>query len=964
MTDSSLSSDDRALDRPIDQVRESFLAVDANWTVTDLNEAAADLFERSRTDLLDEPLWTALPGLADSAFERECKTALESGVSRRLEAEYRPTERWLEAEVRPTEDGLSMSIRDVTERVEMRQRLRENEEALERLHQIASDRERSYGEKIDSMLAVGRDRFGTTTGFLTRIDATTQEIVRSVGDHPKLQPGSTAPLSEAYCRHTIDADAPLAVADTEAAGYGDDPAYERFGLGCYLGATITVEGEQFGTVCFADEHPRERPFTEREATFLELLTDWIGALLEQRRYERRLSRQQAFTESIMNSLPDPLYVVDEDGQLLEYNDRLETVTGYDSDQLDRMEALELVADDDREAVGAAMDRAWNGEQTATEANIETAAGGHIPYELSAAPLFDRSGTVTGVTGVGRDVTERRTHERRLSGLLELTRSLMQARDREHVAEITTNAAEEILGFDHAVFRLYDSETETLKPAALSDSVVESMGERPVYSVGEGNPGEVFASGESRRIDDVDDPHDELGAVQSVMYYPVGVHGTISIGATERDAFDETDEQLLALLGTSAAAACIRARREREVREAREHTERVLERVNGLIENTIAVLVQATGREELEQGVVEELAATDPYSFACIFQPEIATDTLVPSAHAGDADVEIETATVDFSAAGDPIGDAYREREPKLCADVAECASWADLTVDSGAEAFLAVPLVYKEATYGVLVVFAADVSMVDEREQVVLDALGAAIANAINAVERGRILDSTESIELEVALDDETVVFSRLSAGTDCTVESVGSEFRSDGRTRLYLEVRGDDTQTVLERAREDDLFTELTCIVERDEECLLDVVLDDSLLATLTEYGALPQRAVGENGRTRITVEVPTQAQARELFDLIEDAYTGVDLLGYHERERPVETRQEFRASLFDRFTDRQETALRTAFLGGFFDWPRDVDGNELAEAMGISRPTYHQHLRAAQRKAFEELFESPTRD
>jgi predicted DNA binding protein len=30
----------------------------------------------------------------------------------------------------------------------------------------------------------------------------------------------------------------------------------------------------------------------------------------------------------------------------------------------------------------------------------------------------------------------------------------------------------------------------------------------------------------------------------------------------------------------------------------------------------------------------------------------------------------------------------------------------------------------------------------------------------------------------------------------------------------------------------------------------------------------------------------------------------------------------------------------------------------------MGISRPTYHQHLRAAQRKAFEELFESPTRD
>jgi predicted DNA binding protein len=79
---------------------------------------------------------------------------------------------------------------------------------------------------------------------------------------------------------------------------------------------------------------------------------------------------------------------------------------------------------------------------------------------------------------------------------------------------------------------------------------------------------------------------------------------------------------------------------------------------------------------------------------------------------------------------------------------------------------------------------------------------------------------------------------------------------------------------------------------------------------------------------------------------------------VGYHEHERPVETRQEFRAELADRFTDRQETALRTAFLGGFFEWPRQIDGNELADAMDISRPTYHQHLRAAQQKVLEELF------
>jgi predicted DNA binding protein len=80
--------------------------------------------------------------------------------------------------------------------------------------------------------------------------------------------------------------------------------------------------------------------------------------------------------------------------------------------------------------------------------------------------------------------------------------------------------------------------------------------------------------------------------------------------------------------------------------------------------------------------------------------------------------------------------------------------------------------------------------------------------------------------------------------------------------------------------------------------------------------------------------------------------------LVGYREHERPVHTPQEFRAGLADRFTDRQETALRTAYHGGYFDWPRGADGDELAAGMDISRPTYHQHLRAAQRKVFEELF------
>jgi predicted DNA binding protein/putative methionine-R-sulfoxide reductase with GAF domain len=509
-----------------------------------------------------------------------------------------------------------------------------------------------------------------------------------------------------------------------------------------------------------------------------------------------------------------------------------------------------------------------------------------------------------------------------------------------------------------VFRLYDADAGTLEAAAATPEADSILGERPVYAVGEGYPGDVFASGDSRIVPNTGE---RLGEVQSAMYYPVGVHGTLSICSTEPDAFDETDEQVLALLATSAAAACMRAKREREVREAREHTEQVLERINGLLDNTVEVLVQATTREEIESGVVDELAATDPYSFAMIGQPNVTTETLAPTASAGDATVPIRDRKFDLGREAEPVSKAYRTQKPQVIErlDSLECDPWQEPVSNSSVESLVVVPLVYKDVTYGVAAVFADEPAAFDEREQVVLNALGRAIANAINAVERGRILDATEIIELEFAINDRDLLFGRLSARSDCRIEVADTDYRPDGTIRLYVTGHDVAPEELLEATMEDQAVVEATCIVEHEAECLLELVVEDSLLGMLTEYGAVPKTVSAENGVVEFTVELPYEAEARELFELVEKRHPGTDLLGYHEREREVETRQDFRAGLEDSFTDRQKTAIRTAYLGGFFEWPRDVDGNELAEAMDISRPTYHQHLRAAQRKVLQELFD-----
>ena len=841
---------------------------------------------------------------------------------------------------------------------------------LERLHEIAADGTLTREEKIDKLLAAGAKRLGTSAGFLGRIEGNVQEVVRSVGGHPELEPGATAPLSETYCQYTIERDRPLAVTAVEASNVIGEQPYERFGLECYLGTSIHVQGEPFGTVCFVDTEPRDSEFGPREETFVQVLTDWISYLLEQRVYEQELDEQRAFTESLMNSLPDPLFATDETGAIVRWNTAFEAILGNTSVDdvgehtlFEGTNASEIVSEDQRDSFADAIAAALDGEQRSVEVSVPTGEDARNPYEISIAPLHDEAGAITGVAGVGRDVSDRRKHRERLSGILDTTQSLMQARDRDQVAEIAVVAAKELLGFDISVFRLYDSEAGTLVPAAQTEESLELIGERPVYDVGEGNPGEVFATGESLVIDDLweESTDADFGPVRSVMYYPVGVHGTLSVASTSPGSFDETDKQMLALLATSAAAACMRAKREQDVREAQEHTERVLERINGLVQNTVEVLVQATTRDELEAGVVEQLAAADPYTFAWIGKPDVASETLSPTAAAGETEISIHGRSFDLTRTDEPISLAYNEREPQVIPDITDPASglWSVIAEGSAVESLIAIPLVYKDTNYGVLSVFADDRDALDERERIVLESLGRVIANAINAIERGRILDATEIIQLEFSVTDQGLLFGRLSSAADCAIESAGMDVNADGTVRLYLTASDVDGETLLEVASDDVGVDEATLIVDHEDECLLELIVEDSLLRTLTEYGAVPRNMTAENGQTRFTVELPYEAEARDLFELVEEQYPSTELLGYHERERPVQTRQEFKAALSDRFTDRQETALRTAYLGGFFDWPREIDGNELADAMDISRPTYHQHLRAAQQKVFEELFD-----
>ncbi|WP_435552024.1 PAS domain S-box protein [Natrinema sp. CGMCC1.2065] len=157
--------------------------------------------------------------------------------------------------------------------------------------------------------------------------------------------------------------------------------------------------------------------------------------------ERELREEKAFTESVLEAQPDILYAFDTEGNLIEWNDQFQHVTGYVSADLVGMHPLRFIAPKDRDHIGAAIDRILEaGERVTAEGRLLTADGERIPYEFNSARITDDDGTVLGFTGVGRDISDRKARERELERLERLN-AIVRTIDETMVAAETRDEIE-------------------------------------------------------------------------------------------------------------------------------------------------------------------------------------------------------------------------------------------------------------------------------------------------------------------------------------------------------------------------------------------------------------------------------------------------------------------------------------------------------------------------------------------
>jgi len=438
---------------------------------------------------------------------------------------------------------------------------------LEPFIRIVSDRTTELDEKLDALLALGRDRLGLSIGYSSRVDGDRLEI-RQYSDgtgtldalaESDLDADGSIPLELTYCKRTVRSDDVVAFTDPEAAGLGDDPAYERFGFGSYVGGSVVVDGAVFGSLCFLDSERRDRPFDESERLFVELLADWLGRAIEREvaREEREAAIERS--EETLERIDDGFFALDADWRFTYVNERAAALLDRDPEELLGADVWAEFPD----ALGEGYERHYRrAMETQEPVSFEDY---YEPLDLwtevTAYPSPD------GLSVFFADVTDRKRRERTLERLLGTVERIQRADDREAVAERLIEAADEVLGHEISGVRLYDPETEELRLVATNDGLGERFADREPRVPGAGVTGRVYERGEPwvcGDVDALDDDRDYHG-MRSFAAVPLGDHGAFVVGAVEPNAFDEGDVSVLELLATNAVAAMDAADRRRRLR---------------------------------------------------------------------------------------------------------------------------------------------------------------------------------------------------------------------------------------------------------------------------------------------------------------------------------------------------------------------------------------------------------------
>ncbi|QFU85036.1 bacterio-opsin activator domain-containing protein [Natronorubrum aibiense] len=597
-----------------------------------------------------------------------------------------------------------------------------------------------------------------------------------------------------------------------------------------------------------------------------------------------------------------------------------------------------------------------------------------PVDVFVTPLSGDDRTLCVV----RD--GRRSPAASLSTVHRTVTAIRDAESRAAVRQLAVDATLECSAADFAGWYLV--EEDVLRPAAVAtraDSESDAVDLPPIDRAGidvlERLEAGAAAAGDAIVFDrpDVESALSRAGIrAERVLAVSVPDHGLLVATSTDPMAFGARTKPPVETVTRAAAIALDSLECGVTVRRQRgdlERLEALVARCQQL-QRTERTLLAGDSRADIERHLCNALVdleiddVTGSIEFAWVGDVATSTDRIAPSTWAGRDGAFVESLSVSMDdESTHPAARTAHTLEPTVVADLEGedlDQAWQRRALEAGFGSVLSVPLVVDDFCYGTLTVYASQPSLFDADVRQSCVHLAAVASAAIASIERKRALLADRVTELEVVLRDETTPLSAIAHRLERRLDVQAVVPRSSGGSTVFCTVR-DVTEVDLDTAFEAVSAIESGRLVgDRADESLLELAFTASSIAeTLATHGGVLQSVTPVDDRTRLEITLSSTVDVRSFVRMLERTYPGTELLARRQRARSDRSVRTFDAELRERLSERQFRTLETAYYGGFFEWPRESTGETIADSLGVSQPTFSRHLRLAQQKLFELLFD-----
>lgn len=286
------------LQETLDRVGDGFFAFDRDWRLAYANPVAerllVQLLGTGTKSLTGVSLWTAVPQLVGTSFERVLREAMEEQRPTHIEEFFEPGGAWLESFMYPSSTGVSVFARDVTER-------RRTQSAVAILAEIGS-------------------RVASATDYATTLEEITRAVVPSFADYATIDLASNGFERAAYAHRdaagrsalertsefSVNPESPLSepyrtgrplLVDVRRTGLDSlaqtpkhRAALEELGPHSIIVTPLIARASMLGLMILARTHASKQPYSASDLELAAELGRRAGSAVDKARLQRDLER--------------------------------------------------------------------------------------------------------------------------------------------------------------------------------------------------------------------------------------------------------------------------------------------------------------------------------------------------------------------------------------------------------------------------------------------------------------------------------------------------------------------------------------------------------------------------------------------------------------------------------------------------------------------------------------------------